>query len=97
MRQGKKVADGRCGITIEAKPVFDQTCQIEDVVAAPDETQPEGFWTWRPSSAYLTGQCLETQSSATSAFSTMKACRVLNVGIFPLAGLHSCQSNVPAE
>jgi len=28
-RQGKKVAHGRCGITIEAKPVFGQTCLIE--------------------------------------------------------------------
>lgn len=27
--QGKKVADGRCGRTIEAKPVSDQTCLIE--------------------------------------------------------------------
>lgn len=28
-RQGMKVADGRCGTTIEAKPVSDQTCLIE--------------------------------------------------------------------
>src|SRR5690606_31863577 len=28
-RQGKKVAGGRCGRTIEAKPVSGQTCQIE--------------------------------------------------------------------
>ncbi len=28
-RQGKKVAHGRCGITIEAKPLSGQTCQIE--------------------------------------------------------------------
>jgi len=34
-RQGKKVADGRCGRTIEAQPLSDQTCHIEDVVAAP--------------------------------------------------------------
>lgn len=34
-RQGKKVADGRCGRTIEAEPLSDQTCHIEDVVAAP--------------------------------------------------------------
>ncbi|AVA24409.1 hypothetical protein NXC24_PB00484 (plasmid) [Rhizobium sp. NXC24] len=27
--QGKKVLEGRCGRTIEAKPVFDQTCLIE--------------------------------------------------------------------
>lgn len=27
--QGEKVADGRCGRTIEAKPVSDQTCLIE--------------------------------------------------------------------
>ncbi len=27
--QGKKVLEGRCGNTIEAKPVFDQTCLIE--------------------------------------------------------------------
>jgi hypothetical protein len=27
--QGTKVADGRCGKTIEAKPVSDQTCLIE--------------------------------------------------------------------
>lgn len=45
--QGKKVADGRCGKTIEAKPVFDQTCQIEDVLAAPDETGPKGSREWR--------------------------------------------------
>ncbi|PDS63015.1 hypothetical protein CO653_24350 [Rhizobium anhuiense] len=28
-RRGKKVADGRCGRTIEAEPVSDQTCLIE--------------------------------------------------------------------
>lgn len=27
--QGKKVLDGRCGRTIEAKPLSDQTCRIE--------------------------------------------------------------------
>ncbi|MBP2449637.1 hypothetical protein JOH51_007145 [Rhizobium leguminosarum] len=35
--QGKKVLDGRCGRTIEAKPLSDQTCLIEpaeDVVYA---------------------------------------------------------------
>lgn len=31
-RQGKKVAHGRCGITIEAKPLSGQTCQIEPQV-----------------------------------------------------------------
>lgn len=29
VRQGKKVADGRCGRTIEAQPVSGQTCLIE--------------------------------------------------------------------
>ncbi|NTJ45308.1 hypothetical protein G6L28_22330 [Agrobacterium larrymoorei] len=33
--QGKKVGDSRCGKTIEAQPVFDQTCQIEAALAAP--------------------------------------------------------------
>jgi hypothetical protein len=28
-RQGKKVADGRCGKTIEAQPLPGQTCLIE--------------------------------------------------------------------
>lgn len=28
-RQGKKVLHGRCGKTIEAKPLPDQTCLIE--------------------------------------------------------------------
>jgi len=28
-RQGKKVVNGRCGRTIEAKPVSGQTCPIE--------------------------------------------------------------------
>lgn len=27
--QGKKVVEGRCGRTIEAKPLADQTCLIE--------------------------------------------------------------------
>ncbi|MFK0333883.1 hypothetical protein ACIQUB_22470 [Rhizobium sp. NPDC090275] len=45
--QGKKVADGRCGITIEAQPVFDQTCHIEDVVAASGLTNQEGLRRWR--------------------------------------------------
>jgi hypothetical protein len=45
-RQGKKVADGRCGRTIEAQPVFDQTCHIEDVVAAPGLINPEGLRRW---------------------------------------------------
>ena len=27
--QGKRASQGRCGKTIEAKPVFDQTCLIE--------------------------------------------------------------------
>ncbi|AJD43529.1 hypothetical protein IE4872_PB00151 (plasmid) [Rhizobium gallicum] len=31
--QGKKVLEGRCGRTIEAKPVFDQTCLIEPAKA----------------------------------------------------------------
>lgn len=45
--QGKKVADGRCGRTIEAQPVSDQTCHIEDVVAAPGLIKPDGFRRWR--------------------------------------------------
>ena len=45
--QGKKVADGRCGRTIEAQPVSDQTCHIEDVVAAPVLIKPDGFRGWR--------------------------------------------------
>lgn len=47
-RQGKKAADGRCGRTIEAQPVSDQTCPIEDVVAAPVLIKPDGFRGWRP-------------------------------------------------
>ncbi len=46
-RQGKKVADGRCGRTIEAEPVCDQTCHIEDVLAAPGLTNPRGSREWR--------------------------------------------------
>ncbi|OJU68904.1 MAG: hypothetical protein BGO05_24570 [Rhizobiales bacterium 63-7] len=46
-RQGKKVADERCGRTIEAQPVSDQTCHIEDVVAAPVLIKPDGFRRWR--------------------------------------------------
>lgn len=46
-RQGKKVGDGRCGRTIEAQPVSDQTCHIEDVLAAPGLTKPEGSRKWR--------------------------------------------------
>ncbi len=46
-RQGKKVADGRCGRTIEAQPLSDQTCHIEDVVAAPVLIKPDGFRRWR--------------------------------------------------
>ncbi len=46
-RQGKKVGGGRCGKTIEAQPVSDQTCHIEDVVAAPGLTKPEGSRKWR--------------------------------------------------
>lgn len=45
--QGKKGADGRCGRTIEAQPVSDQTCHIEDVVAAPVLIKPDGFRRWR--------------------------------------------------
>ena len=45
--QGKKVEDGRCGRTIEAQPVSDQTCHIEDVVAAPVLIKPDGFRRWR--------------------------------------------------
>jgi len=39
--QGKKADDTRCGRTIEAKPVCDQTCQIEAAVAASDEHRIE--------------------------------------------------------
>lgn len=46
-RQGKKVADGRCGRTIEGQPGTDQTCHIEDVVAAPGLIKPDGFRGWR--------------------------------------------------
>lgn len=46
-RQGKKVGDGRCGRTIEAQPVSDQTCHIEDAGAAPGLTKPEGSRKWR--------------------------------------------------
>ena len=45
--QGKKGANGRCGRTIEAQPVSDQTCHIEDVVAAPVLIKPDGFRRWR--------------------------------------------------
>nr|AFX65699.1 Hypothetical protein [Agrobacterium radiobacter] len=34
-RQGKKVSDGRCGRTIEAKPLSGQTCLIEPADGAP--------------------------------------------------------------
>jgi hypothetical protein len=34
--QGKKVADGRCGITIEAQPLSGQTCPIEPADGAPE-------------------------------------------------------------
>ncbi|KQS89831.1 hypothetical protein ASG42_30995 [Rhizobium sp. Leaf391] len=34
-RQGKKVSDGRCGRTIEAKPLSGQTCLIEPANGAP--------------------------------------------------------------
>jgi len=44
--QGKKVADGRCGRTIEAQPVCDQTCPIEDVVVAPGLINSEELRRW---------------------------------------------------
>lgn len=47
-RQGKKVDEGRCGRTIEAQPVSDQTCHIEDAVAAPGLSKPEGSRKLRP-------------------------------------------------
>ena len=52
-RQGKKVADGRCGRTSEAQPVSDQTCHIEDVVAAPVLIKPDGFRRWLRASQNL--------------------------------------------
>ncbi|MGM4884539.1 MULTISPECIES: hypothetical protein [Rhizobium] len=54
--QGKKVLEGRCGRTIEAKPVFDQTCLIEptkDVAWL----RAKGIWRWQLRPDCLPGPC----------------------------------------
>lgn len=45
--QGKKVADGCCGRTIEAKPVSGQTCPIEPTDGLALSQQKEGTDEWR--------------------------------------------------
>jgi hypothetical protein len=43
----KKAGHGCCGKTIEAQPLSDQTCHIEDVLAATCQSIREGFRKWR--------------------------------------------------
>ncbi|MET3793407.1 hypothetical protein ABID37_003635 [Aquamicrobium terrae] len=67
-RQGKKVADGRCGRTIEAKPVSGQTCHIEPqkglVTRLKKRTRGHGVRTPTPHPDEIR---LETSSSTASS------------------------------
>jgi hypothetical protein len=61
----KKAGHGCCGRTIEAQPLSDQTCHIEDVLAASCQSIRKGFGNGGVWSEHIeeTG----TQSSAPSA------------------------------